>query len=59
MHSGRSPSRFRQAGDLREADRANAGALVLHHPVLLGTPADLDEVAVALDKILAHAEQLR
>ena len=58
LHAGRSPSRFRRAGPLPEADRAHAGAAVLHHPVLLGTDADLDQVVVALAKLRAHAERL-
>ena len=58
LHAGRSPNRFRRVGPLAEADRAHAGAVVLHHPVLLGTDADVDQVAVALTKIRAHAERL-
>ena len=37
LHAGRSPNRFRRAGDLAEADRAHRGAVVLHHPILLGS----------------------
>jgi dTDP-4-amino-4,6-dideoxygalactose transaminase len=59
LHVGRSPSRFRAVGELAEAARAHAGCVVLHHPVLLGTPADIEEVALALHKIHAHARQLR
>jgi len=58
LHVGRSPSRFRAAGDLAEATRAHAGCAVLHHPVLLGTPADIDEVAQAVHKVYANAEAL-
>jgi perosamine synthetase len=58
-HVGRSPRRFRKGGDLTEADRAHAGMLVLHHPVLLETPGDLEQVAAALQKIHRHAEELQ
>jgi dTDP-4-amino-4,6-dideoxygalactose transaminase len=58
LHAGRSPSRFRQAGPLTEADRAHAGAVVLHHPVLLGTEAELEQVAAAVEKVHAHAGRL-
>jgi dTDP-4-amino-4,6-dideoxygalactose transaminase len=59
LHAGRSPSRWRSAGPLPEADRAGAGAVVLHHPVLLGSHAEVDQVADAIRRIHAHAEQLR
>jgi dTDP-4-amino-4,6-dideoxygalactose transaminase len=59
LHHGRSPSRFRRGGPLDEAGRAHAGALVLHHPVLLGTTADVAEVAAALKKVSAAADLLR
>jgi dTDP-4-amino-4,6-dideoxygalactose transaminase len=58
LHVGRSPARFRQAGDLTEAERAHHGCLVLHHPVLLGGPADWDEIVLALRKVHAHAKEL-
>ena len=59
LHVGRSRKRFRAAGPLTEADRAHEATLVLHHPVLLGTEAELEEVATALKKIRGHAERLR
>jgi dTDP-4-amino-4,6-dideoxygalactose transaminase len=58
LHVGRSPSRFRQAGELPEATHAHAGIVVLHHPVLLGTAADIEEVAVAVRKVYAHVKSL-
>ncbi len=51
LHVGRSPSRFRQAGDLSETERAHRGMVVLHHPVLLGDSTDIEEVALAIRKI--------
>jgi dTDP-4-amino-4,6-dideoxygalactose transaminase len=58
LHVGRSPSRFRAAGPLKEAKRAGEGAVVLHHPVLLGSDAEIEGVAAALRKIHAHADRL-
>jgi dTDP-4-amino-4,6-dideoxygalactose transaminase len=58
LHAGRSPSRFRRAGDLAEANRAHRGAVVLHHPVLLGSDEDLSEVAAAVRKTYANAQRL-
>jgi dTDP-4-amino-4,6-dideoxygalactose transaminase len=51
LHVGRSPKRYRRAGELSEADRAHAGAVVLHHPVLLGEAAEIAEAAEAVRKV--------
>jgi dTDP-4-amino-4,6-dideoxygalactose transaminase len=59
LHVGRSPRRWRAAGPLTEVCRAHTGAVVLHHPVLLGSDADLEQVALALRRIHAHAGRLR
>jgi dTDP-4-amino-4,6-dideoxygalactose transaminase len=59
LHAGRSPSRFRRGGELAEADRAHQGAVVLHHPVLLGGDAEVGEVAAAVRKVYGNAERLR
>ena len=58
LHVGRAPSRFRAGGDLAEAARAHKGMAVLHHPVLLGGAADVEEVAAAVHKIAANAGRL-
>jgi dTDP-4-amino-4,6-dideoxygalactose transaminase len=58
LHIGRSPSRFRRAGELAEADRAHRGAVVLHHPVLLGTAEEIEEVARAVRKVYHNAADL-
>ncbi len=58
LHAGRSPRRWRSAGPLTEAERAGAGAVVLHHPVLLGDERDVVEVAAAIRKVHAHAGRL-
>jgi dTDP-4-amino-4,6-dideoxygalactose transaminase len=59
LHIGRSPSRWRGVGSLVESERAHQGTVVLHHPVLLGTPEDIEQVARAILKIHAHADRLR
>jgi dTDP-4-amino-4,6-dideoxygalactose transaminase len=59
LHVGRSPSRWRGAGVLTEAKRAHHGTVILHHPVLLGSPADVEAVALALRKIYANAHLLQ
>jgi dTDP-4-amino-4,6-dideoxygalactose transaminase len=58
LHVGRSPNRFRAVDALTEANRAHAGTVVLHHPVLLGTESQVEEVASAVCKIHAHADRL-
>ncbi len=58
LHVGRSPRRFRPGQELIEAERAHRGTVILHHPVLLGHSADIDEVALAVRKIWDHAELL-
>lgn len=51
LHVGRSPGRWQGAGPLLEAERAGAGALVLHHPVLLGEDSDVEQVTKAVRKV--------
>jgi perosamine synthetase len=58
-HIGRSPRRFRPGGDLTNAERAHAGMLILHHPVLLATEADVGQVALALRRIYFHCQEVR
>ncbi len=58
LHVGRSPERFRQVGPLTEAERAHAGAVVLHHPVLLGTEGEIEQVALAIEKVWAYRNEL-
>ena len=59
LHVGRSPSRWRATGPLTQAERAHHETVVLHHPVLLGADADIEEVVRAIAKIHTHAERLR
>jgi dTDP-4-amino-4,6-dideoxygalactose transaminase len=59
LHVGRSPSRFRAGSELNEAGRAHEGALVLHHPVLLRSEAELELVAASFAKIYANVKRLQ
>ncbi|MHB1424543.1 MAG: DegT/DnrJ/EryC1/StrS family aminotransferase [Gemmataceae bacterium] len=59
LHMGRSPSRCRGAGPLSQAERAQHGCLVLHHPILLGSDDELRQIVRAVEKVHANAERLR
>ncbi|HEY7329098.1 MAG TPA: aminotransferase class V-fold PLP-dependent enzyme [Gemmataceae bacterium] len=59
LHVGRSPSRWRSPGPLPQAERAHEEAIVLHHPILLGSDDELIEIVRAVEKIHRHAERLR
>jgi len=58
LHVGRSPSRFRAAGDLTHSNAAHHGCVVLHHPVLSGTAADVRQVADAVAKVHRYRAEL-
>jgi dTDP-4-amino-4,6-dideoxygalactose transaminase len=58
LHVGRSPNRLRCAGSLGEAERAHHGAVILHHPILLGSTEDIEQIAAAIEKVQAHAVEL-
>ena len=58
LHVGRSPSRFRTVGELANATAAHHGCVVLHHPVLGGTTADVQQVAEAVVKIHRARQRL-
>ena len=53
-----SSRRYRAAGPLPHADAADRSILVLHHPVLLGGDAALDEVLAAVAKVRAWAGEI-
>jgi dTDP-4-amino-4,6-dideoxygalactose transaminase len=59
VHIGRGAGRFRVAGDLTEAERAHRGAVVLHHPILMGDACDIEQVAAAVGKAYRNADRLR
>ncbi|MFO0801841.1 MAG: aminotransferase class V-fold PLP-dependent enzyme [Gemmataceae bacterium] len=54
LHIGRSPSRFRAAGSLPTATALQERCVVLHHPVLSGSEADVAHVVDALLKARRH-----
>jgi len=58
LHVNRSPTRYRRSGELCESSRAHTGVVVLHHPILLGTPEDMAAIVQAIEKIRKHAGQL-
>jgi dTDP-4-amino-4,6-dideoxygalactose transaminase len=59
LHVGRSPRRFRAAGELVQANRAHGATLVLHHPVLLGSAVEIQEIDRAVRKIWQHRTELQ
>lgn len=58
LHVGRSPSRFRVGSDLKNAAAAHEGCVTLHHPVLLESPDDVQQVADAAAKVHAFRKEL-
>ncbi len=58
LHVGRSPERFRRIESLAEAERAHTGAVVLHHPILLGSDEEVEQVAAAVRKVHRWADRL-
>jgi len=50
LHVGRSPTRFRAAGSLDHATAAHERCVVLHHPVLSLSHAEVAQVAEAVAK---------
>ena len=58
LHVGRSPSRFRAAGPLPHATAAHERCVMLHHPVLSGTPAEVRQVADAVAKVYRYRDEL-
>jgi dTDP-4-amino-4,6-dideoxygalactose transaminase len=57
-HVGRAPSRYRRSGALAESERAHHGMVVLHHPILLGSAVDIDQIIAAVQKVQRHAAEL-
>ncbi len=58
LHVGRSPSRFRAVGDLAHAADAHERCVTLHHPVLSGATADVQQVAEAVAKVYRYRDEL-
>ncbi|WP_246523683.1 DegT/DnrJ/EryC1/StrS family aminotransferase [Gemmata palustris] len=57
LHIGRSPSRFRAPGELTHAADAHERCVTLHHPVLSGTTADVQQVADAVAKVYRYRDR--
>ncbi len=57
LHVGRSPSRFRAAGDLAHAAEAHARCVILHHPVLSGATSEVRRVAEAVAKVYRYRDE--
>jgi perosamine synthetase len=58
LHAGRSARRWRAAGPLPGADLAHRAILVLHHPLLLESDADLGQLAEAFARVGAYAQEV-
>ena len=58
LHIGRSPSRFRAASTLAHATAAHERCVILHHPVLSLSQADVLEVAEAIAKTYRFRDAL-
>ena len=59
LHLIHGSRRFRAAGELREATRADAEMLTLYHPVLLEGEEAIDEIVAAIIKVRDWAGEIR
>jgi dTDP-4-amino-4,6-dideoxygalactose transaminase len=57
LHVGRSPSRFRAAGELPHATDAHNRCVALYHPVLSGATSDVQQVADAIAKVYRYRDR--
>jgi dTDP-4-amino-4,6-dideoxygalactose transaminase len=57
LHVGRSPSRFRAAGELTHATNAHERCVMLHHPVLSGATWEVQQVAEAVAKVYRYRDR--
>lgn len=58
LHRTHARSRFRSAGELPVAAAADDSILTLHHPVLCGESADLDQIVAAVLRVRRFAREL-
>ena len=58
LHIGRSPSRFLAAGELTHATAAHEQCVMLHHPVLSLSQAEVQQVAEAVAKVYRFRDAL-
>ena len=59
LHKTHSTRRFRPVGNLSNATRIDQRILGLHHPILLGTESDLQEVVTAIEKVHIYAAAIK
>jgi dTDP-4-amino-4,6-dideoxygalactose transaminase len=59
FHVGRSPARYRAGGPLTHAADAHNRCVILHHPVLSGSPGDVANVVRAVRKVYRNADKIR
>ncbi|MBT4863737.1 MAG: DegT/DnrJ/EryC1/StrS family aminotransferase [Planctomycetaceae bacterium] len=59
LHRIHSRRRFRTVGDLHNAERSDECVLTLHHPFLLGSDEDIEQIVIAIDKIRRHATMIQ
>jgi dTDP-4-amino-4,6-dideoxygalactose transaminase len=57
LHAVHSRGRFRAVGNLDNAEQADCGLIVLHHPILLYEEC-VDQFGAALDRIREHARMI-
>ena len=58
LHLIHAKRRFRAAGELVEATRADEEFLTLHHPILLEGKSGVDEILEAVNKVRRFAEEI-
>jgi dTDP-4-amino-4,6-dideoxygalactose transaminase len=59
LHKTHSARRFRAAGDLACATRADAGVLTLHHPVLGESEQELAQIVAAVQRVRQFAAEIQ
>ena len=59
LHLIHASRRFRTAGELTQASRADAEMLTLHHPVLITGNEAVDEVAAAIEKVRTWSDEIQ
>ena len=58
LHRTHSSRRYRAVGELRHATEADERILTLHHPILLGDEADMQQIILAIGRIAQHATSI-
>ncbi|HEY3965838.1 MAG TPA: aminotransferase class V-fold PLP-dependent enzyme [Planctomycetaceae bacterium] len=58
LHKTHSSRRFRSSGDMPHATQADERVLTLHHPVLLGSDEELQQIVTAIEKVRQYAAEI-